>query len=202
MKSWLPYICLVMAAVTGLAALCFVMHWAVRELPVRWRHWLRAKVARELEGEHKLRMGKAVAEAKREAELRLVESLLIPLDCLNYAVQSAKNFSEAGVRGMRGHAEGLGHVQELFFALLRAVAVDSFEATGEPFDPHFHHAVGVLETNAEPADTVAETLQHGWWVGAGPSRRMLRPAMVTVYKKANTAELPTVESTEGGPSHE
>ena len=38
MKSWLPYICLVMAAVTGLAALCFVMHWAVRELPVRWRH--------------------------------------------------------------------------------------------------------------------------------------------------------------------
>lgn len=202
MKSWLPYICLVMAAVTGLAALCFVMHWAVRELPVRWRHWLRAKVARELEGEHKLRMGKAVAEAKREAELRLVESLLIPLDCLNYAVQSARHLSAAGVRGMRGQACGLEQVQEMFFDVLRSVGVDSFVPTGKPFDPHFHHAVGVDETDATQADTVAETLRHGWWVGAGPSRRMLRPAMVTVFKKANTAELPTVESTEGGPGHE
>ena len=47
---------------------------------------------------------------------------------------------------------------------------------GQPFDPHIHHAVEMVETDEAPDHTVLEEYQRGY----NFKGRMLRPAMVKV----------------------
>jgi molecular chaperone GrpE len=61
---------------------------------------------------------------------------------------------------------------------LAKVGVRVIPAKGEPFDPHFHEAIEMVETADAPDHQVIEELQRGYKL----KDRLLRPAMVKVAK--------------------
>ena len=62
--------------------------------------------------------------------------------------------------------------------VLEKNGVKKFSPLGEKFDPNFHQAMfEVPDANAAPG-TVAQVIQDGYKIG----ERVLRPAMVAVYK--------------------
>ncbi len=64
--------------------------------------------------------------------------------------------------------------------VLTKLGVRAIPAKGEPFDPRFHEAIEMVETNDAPDHQVLEELQRGYKV----KDRLLRPAMVKVAKNS------------------
>ena len=58
------------------------------------------------------------------------------------------------------------------------LGVRAIPAKGEPFDPHVHEAIEMVETSDAPDHEVIEELQRGYKL----KDRLLRPAMVKVAK--------------------
>jgi molecular chaperone GrpE len=67
--------------------------------------------------------------------------------------------------------------KQLQDALAKA-GVRAIPAKGEPFDPHVHEAIEMVETSDAPDHEVLEELQRGYKI----KDRLLRPAMVKVAK--------------------
>ena len=65
----------------------------------------------------------------------------------------------------------------LYLAVLAHLGFPRFDATGEPFDPARHEAVGVIDSDASPG-TVVAAVRPGY--GSGDS--VLRPAGVVVAR--------------------
>jgi molecular chaperone GrpE len=61
---------------------------------------------------------------------------------------------------------------------LAKLGVRPIPAKGEPFDPHYHEAIEIVETAEAPDHAVLEELQRGYKF----KDRLLRPAMVKVAK--------------------
>jgi molecular chaperone GrpE len=61
---------------------------------------------------------------------------------------------------------------------LAKLGVRAVPAKGEPFDPHYHEAIEMVETSKAPDHEVLEELQRGYKF----KDRLLRPAMVKVAK--------------------
>jgi molecular chaperone GrpE len=61
---------------------------------------------------------------------------------------------------------------------LAKMGVRAIPAKGEPFDPHVHEAIEMVETSEAPDHEVLEELQRGFKF----KDRLLRPAMVKVAK--------------------
>jgi molecular chaperone GrpE len=61
---------------------------------------------------------------------------------------------------------------------LAKIGVRAIPAKGEPFDPHVHEAIEMVETSDAPDHEVLEELQRGYKF----KDRLLRPAMVKVAK--------------------
>ena len=61
---------------------------------------------------------------------------------------------------------------------LAKLGVRAIPAKGEPFDPHIHEAIEMVETADVPDHEVLEELQRGYKF----KERLLRPAMVKVAK--------------------
>jgi molecular chaperone GrpE len=61
---------------------------------------------------------------------------------------------------------------------LAKLGVHAIAAQGEPFDPHVHEAIEMVETSDAPDHEVLEELQRGYKI----KDRLLRPAMVKVAK--------------------
>jgi molecular chaperone GrpE len=61
---------------------------------------------------------------------------------------------------------------------LAKLGVRAIPAKGEPFDPHVHEAIEMVETSDAPDHEVIEELQRGYKM----KDRLLRPAMVKVAK--------------------
>jgi molecular chaperone GrpE len=61
---------------------------------------------------------------------------------------------------------------------LTKLGVRAIPAKGEPFDPHVHEAIEMVETSDVPDHEVLEELQRGYKI----KDRLLRPAMVKVAK--------------------
>ena len=62
---------------------------------------------------------------------------------------------------------------------LARLGVRPVPAKGEPFDPHVHEAIEMVETTEVPDHQVIEELQRGYKL----KERLLRPAMVRVAKE-------------------
>lgn len=63
---------------------------------------------------------------------------------------------------------------------LAKLGVRPIPANGEPFDPHYHEAIEIVETNEAPDHVVLEELQRGYKF----KDRLLRPALVKVAKNS------------------
>jgi molecular chaperone GrpE len=104
------------------------------------------------------------------AAVDAIKPLLPVLDSFERAVQ------------VRSDPEDFRSGVELIYKQLQdalaKMGVRAIPAKGEPFDPHIHEAIEMVETSDAPDHEVLEELQRGYKF----KDRLLRPAMVKVAK--------------------
>jgi molecular chaperone GrpE len=105
----------------------------------------------------------AVAEA--------LKSFLPILDSLDRAAKSDASDLEQ-IRS------GIQLIDRQFHDALAKLGVQPIPAEGQPFDPNFHQAIQMEETDEAPDNTVIGELQRGYKI----KDRLLRPAMVRVAR--------------------
>jgi molecular chaperone GrpE len=102
-----------------------------------------------------------------------LKSLLPVMDSFELALKNASTGADAA--GLRS---GLELVRKQFQDALARLGVREIEAQGAPFDPQWHQAVEVVETDEAEDNHVLEELQRGYKL----KDRLLRPAMVRVAR--------------------
>ena len=100
-----------------------------------------------------------------------ITPLLPILDSLDRAVDSQ------GVSAADLHA-GVELIAKQFVDALGKLGLQVVHAKGQPFDPHLHQAIEMVETTEVPDGYVFDELQPGYKL----KDRLLRPAMVRVAK--------------------
>lgn len=102
----------------------------------------------------------------------LAKDLLPVIDNLERALESVDEAEE-------GLSKGVKMVYDQTLETLKKHGIQQIEADGSPFDMNKHHAV-MTEPCEDDAlkETVAQVLQQGYTI----EERVLRPAMVKVYK--------------------
>jgi molecular chaperone GrpE len=116
------------------------------------------------------RAGKEQQEYRDYATMDAIKSLLPAMDSFERALQAK---SDAG--DFRGGVELI--YKQLQDALAK-LGVRAIPAKGEPFDPHYHEAIEMVETTSAADHEVLEELQRGYKF----KDRLLRPAMVKVAR--------------------
>jgi molecular chaperone GrpE len=98
-----------------------------------------------------------------------IKSLLPVLDSFDRALSTPERSSEE-------FHQGLELINRQFHDALGKLGVQPIEARGEPFDPHLHQAVQMVESDEAEDHHVLDELQRGYTL----KNRLLRPAMVRV----------------------
>lgn len=98
-------------------------------------------------------------------------ALLPILDNFKIAMESEPNKDN-------GFYDGINLIYKQLMDTLRNNDVVEMEALGEEFDPNFHHAVFMEESDEYEAGKVIEVLQTGYLL----KEKVIRPAMVKVAK--------------------
>ena len=112
------------------------------------------------------RMQAQSVQAESRGVARVAKELLAPLDHLGLAIEHADE----------GLKEPLQAVQREVFDALGRVGVESFDPTGEAFDPNVHEAMTQQPVEGAESGTVVSVYQRGYRIGD----TVLRPARVVV----------------------
>ncbi len=115
-------------------------------------------------------------ELAKFANENILRDILPVIDNLERAVEHAAQ-TEMGETGA-GLLEGVQMTLVQFNQVLDRFGVTPVESLGQPFDPALHQAMGQMETEEYPANSVAQQMQKGYQL----NERLLRPAMVMVAK--------------------
>ncbi len=130
------------------------------------------RTAAELEN-----LKKRVAREKEEwtkfANEELIKAILPFIDNLERAVNHAEKVVDAGVL-----IEGVRLTLQQLLQSLSKFGLSTFESVGKPFDPAFHEAMLVVESDKHEPNQVVEEFQKGYIL----NDRVIRPAMVSVSK--------------------
>lgn len=141
--------------------------------------WLRAKA----EGENiRRRAQEDIAKAHKFAVERFAGDLLAVKDSLEAALSNQNQSAESL------HAGVELTLKQLVSAFDKSGLKD-INPVGEKFDPHFHQAIGMVESKQE-ANTIVTVLQKGYLI----AERVLRPALVMVAKAKPAAPPPAPET--------
>ena len=74
------------------------------------------------------------------------------------------------------YVKGIELIYQRLYEALKKLGLEPIVSTGQPFDPHIHHAVEMVETEEAADHTVLDEFQRGY----NFKGRLLRPAMVKV----------------------
>ncbi|MHC9537907.1 MAG: nucleotide exchange factor GrpE [Vulcanimicrobiota bacterium] len=107
----------------------------------------------------------------------LIVKLLPVLDNFERAVEAAKSTTDVD-----SLVKGVEMILQQFEDVLRREGVEAVKAVGEPFDPKVHEAIGIVETDEHPEDTVVLEAYRGYTLKS----KILRPSMVKVSKKKSS----------------
>jgi len=107
-------------------------------------------------------------EFSEYASIEAVRTLLPILDDFERALQTET--------ADKTYAQGMDLIRQRLFDTLKKLGLEPMVVVGEPFDPHVHHAVEMVETEEAPDHTVLAEYQRGY----NFKGRLLRPAMVKV----------------------
>lgn len=119
------------------------------------------------------RTEKDINNAYKYAQDKLLNALLPIVDSLERAIDASQN--EATNKAM---LEGLELTMKLFIDTLDKQGVKQLNPRGEVFDPNFHQAISMQETQEVDAGCVLNVIQKGYKL----HDRILRPALVVVAK--------------------
>jgi molecular chaperone GrpE len=116
------------------------------------------------------RAAKEQQDFRDYAAAEAVKSLLPVLDSFERALQVKSDPGD--------FRSGVELIYKQLQDALAKLGVRAIPAKGEPFDPHVHEAIEMVETSDSPEHEVLEELQRGYKI----KDRLLRPAMVKVAK--------------------
>ncbi len=122
----------------------------------------------------KKRVEKERGELFEYASMEAVRALLPVLDDFERSLKVESADKE--------YVKGMELIYQRFYDGLKKLGLEPIISAGQPFDPHIHHAVDMVETDGAPSDTVLEEFQRGY----NFKGRMLRPAMVKVAVQPQT----------------
>jgi molecular chaperone GrpE len=155
-----------------LPALQEALNTARTEAEKNWDMYLRERAEQE---NFRKRMQREKEDLARFANENLLRAFLPILDNLERAVSHASQDNRETAAGL---LEGVEMTVGQFHKVLEKSGVTPVEAIGRPFDPAWHEAMGQLESNEYPPNTVMQELQKGYAL----NDRLLRPALVMVTK--------------------
>ena len=135
-----------------------------------YNNWLR--VHADFENTRK-RLEKEKIEFLKFANEDLILQLLPIIDNFDRAINSQKDFDKNDP-----HLKGILLIKDNLHKLLEDCGVVKIKSLGEKFNPEFHEAVMVVETNEHPDGVVVDELQVGYTM----HNRLIRPATVKVSK--------------------
>jgi molecular chaperone GrpE len=130
-----------------------------------------ARLQAEFENARK-RSAREQQEFREYALAEAVKGLLPVLDSFERALQVGANESE-----LRGGVELI--YKQLQDALAK-LGLRPIPAKGEPFDPHLHQAIEMVDTTEADDHQILEELQRGYKL----KDRLLRPSMVKVARNS------------------
>jgi molecular chaperone GrpE len=119
---------------------------------------------------YRKRVAGEASQAEKRGRAHLIRQLLPVLDNLERALESDDQASTDSV------IEGVRLVTDELKAVLERSGVESYEPSGEPFDPDWHEAMMTRATPREQAGRVLEVLEKGYRLDG----QVLRPARVVV----------------------
>jgi molecular chaperone GrpE len=131
-----------------------------------------ARLQAEFENARK-RAAKEQQEFKDFALADTIKSLLPILDSFDRALQSP-------TPDVQEFRSGVELIRKQLHDALSKLGLRAIPAKGEPFDPHLHEAVEMVETTSAQDDHVIDELQRGYKL----KDRLLRPAMVRVARNS------------------
>ena len=123
---------------------------------------------------YRRRAAREAAAAQERGVVKLAKELLPAVDNLDRALEAAK--AANGTDGDSTLVSGIKLVHADVIAALARVGIQSFDPTGEPFDPQQHEAIAQTPVDGAQPGTVVEVYQRGYRLGES----VLRPARVVV----------------------
>lgn len=116
-----------------------------------------------------------VEKAHKYGQERLLSELLPVIDNLERALQAAQGEESEQITALK---QGVELTLKSFLDCLRKFNVEVLDPVGEPFNPQFHQAMGMLESQTAEPDSVLAVMQKGYSLNG----RVLRPAMVMIAR--------------------
>lgn len=130
-----------------------------------------ARLQAEFENARK-RAAKEQQDFREYAQTDAIKALLPILDSFERALQLPSQAEE--------FRSGIELIYKQLQDALTKLGVRPIPAKGEPFDPHLHQAIEMVETSEVPDHHVIEEFQRGYKF----KDRLLRPSMVKVAKNS------------------
>lgn len=126
-------------------------------------------------------------ELAKFANESFLREILPVIDNLERAVEHAEQ-----AESNDGLFEGVQMTLTQFNQLLSRFGVEPVDAIGQAFDPAYHQAMGQMESNEHPVNTVVQQMQKGYQL----NDRLLRPAFVMLAKAPEIVETEDKDSSE------
>ncbi|WP_408633521.1 MULTISPECIES: nucleotide exchange factor GrpE [Parachlamydia] len=123
------------------------------------------------------RLQKERQELIQYAIQNVIADFLNPIDHM----ENALKFKDQMSPEVKGWALGFEMILNQFKDVLANNGVIPMTSVGTPFDPHFHEAIEMVETNEFAPGTVVEENLKGYKMGD----KVIRPARVKVAKAVN-----------------
>ncbi len=120
------------------------------------------------------RVAREHAESIKYANEKILCDLLTVIDNIERALLHSKERKDFDAL-----IDGLDLTMKEFNILMEKYGVKCIESTGQPFDPTRHHAVSMVESDAQQDNTIIEEFRKGYTL----NDRILRPSLVSVVKK-------------------
>jgi len=118
-------------------------------------------------------------DVQKFASMLLVQELLPVLDNFERAIATIP-----GNLAMLTWVHGVMLIERHLRAILEHRGLESIEAQGKPFSPHYHEAVSDRETNEAAPGTVLQEYQRGYAMHG----RVIRPTLVELAKEPERTE--------------
>ena len=130
---------------------------------------------------YRKRVAKETSEALARGKADLARQLLPALDNLERALAVGEDARarESATRLMEAHGalvEGVAMVRDELHSRLEGAGVESFDPTGERFDPQLHEALSTMPSEGTESGLVLETVEKGYRLNG----QVLRAAKVVV----------------------
>jgi molecular chaperone GrpE len=130
---------------------------------------------------YRRRAAEEVREAERRGKSSLARELIPSLDNLERALRAAGIDPDSDDDGEgNGDGAGLAHGVRLVYREIRSTleraGVETYDPTGERFDPRWHEALATRAQEGSEAGVVLETVEKGYRLDG----QVLRPARVVV----------------------